>query len=547
MADTDLPLLTPRGGKESKQAKLELDKLRTALRSRVSKSLNKLCDRDTQNNAVAEFNALCEEEPLPVALASVVASALIALDTKESAFARIAVAKMFFTLANTQFAGIQPSLAKVVANLVKRTKDKDPNVRDAIGTAFGELARVLVSAGDGGSNASSNDDTLDPDASTADSEGGPTLGVFFKPLLQTMESAEEFSQQGCALALAHVIFCSGPAVKGHLEKLTTRIIAILGNNQFQGRKELLIAVANMMEVCPDGVSAKMARLYMERLQGVFASQDWNARKSVIEVLEVAINRMDVGILTEHKKAISTILETAKFDKMKPVREHAVQVIQLWKTKDGVHNIPVALSTSVSKGARTPVVEEAEQEAVEDDDAENQAPGALGREGSGGDATPTRTPLQEKASANASRGGNRQEALTIEALSTSKRGNNPAASEKPHVPSAGAAEPGPVMGFAPSREQWDQLLSHFDRMTVQQTNLIQMVQAFGDSARERLETVEQKVFAIELKLQHMDNRQRTPSLPPTPARAGASYGGHATPSRSAVKALNVHPEHSPGVF
>ncbi|KAJ1493936.1 hypothetical protein T484DRAFT_1741699 [Baffinella frigidus] len=384
MADTDLPLLTPRGGKESKQAKLELDKLRTALRSRVSKSLNKLCDRDTQNNAVAEFNALCEEEPLPVALASVVASALIALDTKESAFARIAVAKMFFTLANTQFAGIQPSLAKVVANLVKRTKDKDPNVRDAIGTAFGELARVLVSAGDGGSNASSNDDTLDPDASTADSEGGPTLGVFFKPLLQTMESAEEFSQQGCALALAHVIFCSGPAVKGHLEKLTTRIIAILGNNQFQGRKELLIAVANMvppthhpplhsrtcdlcprrpshrsscrtrawaclcgegdhgqgecnpgpcptpnalwqMEVCPDGVSAKMARLYMERLQGVFASQDWNARKSVIEVLEVAINRMDVGILTEHKKAISTILETAKFDKMKPVREHAVQV------------------------------------------------------------------------------------------------------------------------------------------------------------------------------------------------------------------------------
>jgi len=253
MADkaADMDLLTPRGGKtESKKEKVALEKVRSELRSRVSKSLNKLCDRDTQNNAVAEFTTLCEEEPLPPSLASVVVNSLISLDTKESAFARVAVAKMFATLAGTQFAGIQPSLGKVVANLVKRTKDKDSTVRDAIGQAFGELARVLVSAGNGLPNSTSNDDTVDPDATSDSFEGGPSLGVFFKPLLQTMESAEEFSQQGCALALAHVIFSSGAAVKGHLEKLTTRIIAILGNNQFQGRKELLIAVANMVRTHP---------------------------------------------------------------------------------------------------------------------------------------------------------------------------------------------------------------------------------------------------------------------------------------------------------
>ena len=65
-----------------------------------------------------------------------------------------------------------------------------------------------------------------------------------------------------------------------------------------------------------------------------------------------------------------------------------------------------------------------------------------------------------------------------------------------------------------------------------------------------------------RLSLADNRQRTPSLPPTPARAGAGYAhssvatpskgvatpskGVATPSRSAVK-LNAHPEHSPGIF
>jgi hypothetical protein len=239
---------------DSKKEKAALEKVRSELRSRVSKSLNKLCDRDTQSIAVTEFTTLCEEEPLPPSLASVVVNSLISLDTKDSAFARVSVAKMFATLAGTQFAGIQPSLGKVVANLVKRTKDKDSNVRDAIGQAFGELARVLVSAGNGLSNTTTNDDTVDPDATTDSFEGGPSLGVFFKPLLQTMESAEEFSQQGCALALAHVIFSSGTAVKGHLEKLTTRIIAILGNNQFQGRKELLIAVANMVRTHPSRVA-----------------------------------------------------------------------------------------------------------------------------------------------------------------------------------------------------------------------------------------------------------------------------------------------------
>jgi len=38
-----------------------------------------------------------------------------------------------------------------------------------------------------------------------------------------------------------------------------------------------------MEVCPDGISGAMARAYIQRLQGVHASTDWNARKSVIEV------------------------------------------------------------------------------------------------------------------------------------------------------------------------------------------------------------------------------------------------------------------------
>ena len=73
---------------------------------------------------------------------------------------------------------------------------------------------------------------------------------------------------------------------------------------------------------------------------------------------------------------------------------------------------------------------------------------------------------------------------------------------------------------PTKETWNQLLVHFDRMTQQQTQLIEMVSSFGDSSRERLETLEQKVYSIELRLSGMEQRQSFghPAFPPTPARA-----------------------------
>ena len=71
---------------------------------------------------------------------------------------------------------------------------------------------------------------------------------------------------------------------------------------------------------------------------------------------------------------------------------------------------------------------------------------------------------------------------------------------------------------PTKETWNQLLLHFDRMTQQQTQLIEMVSSMGESSRERLEALEQKVYSIELRLSGMEQRQSLPGFPPTPARA-----------------------------
>jgi hypothetical protein len=54
------------------------------------------------------------------------------------------------------------------------------------------------------------------------------------------------------------------------------------------------------------------------------------------------------------------------------------------------------------------------------------------------------------------------------------------------------------------------------MTQQQTQLIDMVSSMGESSRERLEALEQKVYSIELRLCGMEQRQSLPGFPPTPA-------------------------------
>lgn len=51
-------------------------------------------------------------------------------------------------------------------------------------------------------------------------------------------------------------------------------------------------------------------------------------------------------------------------------------------------------------------------------------------------------------------------------------------------------------------------------------------------RDRLETVEQKVFAIELRLQAQEHRQSLPGMPPTPSRAIG------TPGRGLIPTANI---------
>jgi hypothetical protein len=210
--------------------------------------------------------------------------------------------------------------------------------------------------------------------------------------------------------------------------------------------------------------------------------------------------------------INKLLETGRYDKQPPVREAAIAAIQLMSKNESV--------SKVNDNEEGVADESAEHhDAGLEEGEENQDAAQLQQSGR---PRVERLPLQNmKSSVNRSHGVKGE--LSLDALSSKPvraptRGAGLHADEGQDSLSATWGAPGSMKDEGlPTKETWNKLLLHFDRMTQQQTQLIEMVSSFGESSRERLETLEQKVYSIELRLSGMEQRQSLPGFPPTPAR------------------------------
>lgn len=212
-----------------------------------------------------------------------------------------------------------------------------------------------------------------------------------------------------------------------------------------------------------------------------------------------------------------LLEKCRYDSKPPVREAAMAAIQAMSKMESSY----LANHPDSAGSGDVSAENADLHASMGESEENEDPSELAQSGS----VPVpvdRVPMQSlKSSMNRSHSNNKSE-LSIEALSSKPM--RLAVSKGPErdadLSSTWGAQTSARDEGMPTKETWNQLLVHFDRMTQQQTQLIEMVSSFGDSSRERLETLEQKVYSIELRLSGMEQRQSFghPAFPPTPARA-----------------------------
>ena len=280
---------TPRGGGPTQlktNARAKAEGLKRELASKVRASLLKLKDRDTQQQALLEMQKVCDE--LKAEHVHVVHTALFAFDGEKSQYARAHSARLFAEVAKSHFD--VRSLDKVVTKLSERARDSDSKVREACAETLGELARIFCSSAEHFQPQQRLEETQDLDA-TADVDARPSLNIFFNRILKSMEGGDTNGQIGNALALAHVVFNSATYIVPHLEALTQRVLAIMDKSTFMGRADLLIAVANIIEVCPDGFTAYLEH-YFARIQAATADKDFNVRKAAMEAIETLASRLE---------------------------------------------------------------------------------------------------------------------------------------------------------------------------------------------------------------------------------------------------------------
>jgi hypothetical protein len=285
---------TPRGRAPDLKKRAQDDKFKKELASRVRGSLLKLKDRDTQQQALVEMQKVCDD--LKPDHVEIVHKALFAFDGDKSMFARAQSARLFAEVAKSQFD--LRSLGKVVGKLCERARDSDGRVREACAETIGELARIFCGSADALPQPARLEDTQDLDASVA-IESGPSLNIFLSPILKAMESGDTNGQIGNALALAHVVFNSAAHIGPYLEKLTVRILGIMDRPNFLGKADLLIAMANIVEVCPEGFTPYFEH-YFQRIQASIQDQDFRVRKSAMEIIETLASRIEPSVLNEFK-------------------------------------------------------------------------------------------------------------------------------------------------------------------------------------------------------------------------------------------------------
>lgn len=478
---TETPFRT--GGK-----KAEKEAAKQEVRGRASRALLMLHDRDTVNNGITEIVALAEE--IKGEHAALLVTLMAEFDDTKNAFSRSHAARLLPAVTNANFPAMQGQIGRMVQTLCKRVKDPDSSVRDSVAEALGELARVVClreeqAQAPAGSGKAADEGQCELDLSqlSVSEESGHSLGVFFRQILLGIEGAEPHMQQGSSLALAHVIFNAGAKVEPHCEKLAKKLVIVLDRQQFSGRTQLLIAMANMIEVCPDAVVG-LLKIFLPRIYAAANSSDWNTRKAAMETLETICTRISSDIIRTSRSDMAGVTDKCKYDKMKPVREAAaLAIVALNKAMpvegEGAEERPAEEQVDENKYA---LCEVAEQRSI----AAQQEP-----------ETP-RAPMQN-----------------VKASTVNRMQAPPGSVMKSGLVSCAN---GGGMTFVPSKEHWDTLLKHFDVITRQQDQLIDIVTSFSEATRDRLETVEQKVFALELRASHQDNRQSLPGMPPTPSRA-----------------------------
>ncbi|KAF5728389.1 hypothetical protein HS088_TW21G00536 [Tripterygium wilfordii] len=282
------------------------------LKQRILTSLSKLSDRDTQQIAIADLESIIQSltpDALPMLLNCLFETSLS--DPKPSV--KKESLRLLSLTCQLHADSAFTHLTKIIAHVVKKLKDPDTSVKDACRDAIGLLAKLYLK-GEGGDNG-----------------GGSVVGLFVRPLFETMGDQNKGVQSGAAMCIAKMVECAVDPPRQAFQKLCPRICKLLNNQNFLAKAALLPVVASLSQA--GAIAPQSMETLLQSIHECLGSADWATRKAAADAL-IALALHSSKLVTDGGASILSVLETCRFDKIKPVRESMQEALQMWKNISG---------------------------------------------------------------------------------------------------------------------------------------------------------------------------------------------------------------------
>ncbi|KAI4306071.1 hypothetical protein L6164_029381 [Bauhinia variegata] len=296
------------------------------LKQRILTSISKLSDRDTYQIAVEDLEKIIQSlslEGIPMLLNCLYdASADPKTSVKKESL------RLLTVVCASHSDSTSTHLTKIIATIVKRLKDSDSGVKDACRDVIGALSAQYLKGDGGGDNGGL----------------GSVVALFVKPLFEAMNEQSKGVQSGAAICMAKMVECASDPPISAFQKLCPRICKLLSNPNFQAKASILPVVSSLSQV--GAIPPQSLENLLPSIHGCLASTDWATRKAAADALS-SLALHSSNLITDGAASTVAVLETCRFDKIKPVRDSMTEALQAWKKiagkGDGASDDPKASS------------------------------------------------------------------------------------------------------------------------------------------------------------------------------------------------------------
>ncbi|KAL3642847.1 hypothetical protein CASFOL_013662 [Castilleja foliolosa] len=294
------------------------------LKQRVVLALNKLADRDTHQLGAEDLEKTVECLT-PDGIAPFL-SCILDTDSEKKSAVRKECIRLMGMLATFHGGLVGPHLGKMVASIVKRLKDSDSVVREACIETVGVLATRL---------------------SRSRSETDGLFVVLVRPLFEALGEQNKHVQCGSALCLSQVVDNIHDPPPLVLQKMLARTVKLLKNPHFMA-KPAVIELNRSIILAGGTPTHSSLNAALTSIQESLKNSDWATRKAGCAALG-DIASCGAACLASFRASCIRCLESCRFDKVKPVRDIALQALQLWRNLPGANSPEPSEAGSSVKG------------------------------------------------------------------------------------------------------------------------------------------------------------------------------------------------------